>query len=319
MASRAVPWLRLNVTVFQETKVQLAGCGAVYPWMLARVKLLGNGTVTRMDMHPKLAARDLSIPVDIAHEQIEGAFEFGLFTEADDGSVTVDDWHQFQIDPRPNSRYRKKKTSPKQSRSTPGTPRDVPGTPHPSPGDVPIGPWVDNDYDKDRSTPLTPLGGGAAEEQGSAGTPPKRQVAGVEHYTAQGLKLRLIPIWPIEWHRPNAGTFLANLAKFPASVVDAAITEATSKGHDKPWILKTLCQKYEKKAQAGAESGQKIQEEAMRQQLRRMEQDPAEVHALAQDCLAAKVRPPNDEVRRLIVRWYETEGLSVPELFRGDP
>lgn len=323
---KRVPWLRLNVTAYQDPAVRLARCGAVYPWVLTQVKIHGNGRITREALHHDLAAIDLNIPPELAKEQLDGMFARGLCTEAADGTVSVKSWSTYQPDNRPHSSERKPRRRRSIKDPPPPVPAVSPGDSPGAPGEVPGNPGADSDNDGDENpTPPTPVGvaglvyDGYSEADLEASVNETRIVDGVVHYTARAVHLQLVRQWPDEWwHKTNHHRFSGEICAFPKDVVDAAFAEVRLRKYERPWPMKKVCESLERrgvaKPQVDAEAGRKA---AVQQQVERLRRNDRELRTLIEECIAAKVAPPMP-IRELIVERLLLWNERVPPLFTGE-
>lgn len=171
------PWLRFDVQTYADAKIRLGRCGAVWPWCLTVLKRCG-GTVTDEDLDPMLAAADLSIPLEMAAEQLAGVKRVGLLMDDGEGGWTTRNWQLYQADPRKRS-DRRNPDGPRDHQGHPGTPREQAGGPREQAG----GP---------RSSRFDPVYGtgrdvtGRDNEQQRAGAREGQAVEQVEHASLPG-------------------------------------------------------------------------------------------------------------------------------------
>ena len=119
---RGNPWLRFDVQTYSDAKIRIGRCGAVWPWCLTVLKRCG-GAATDEDLDPMLAAADLSIPLEMAAEQLAGAKRVGLLVDDGEGGWTTRNWKLYQADPRKRS-DRRSPDGPRDHQGHPGTPRE---------------------------------------------------------------------------------------------------------------------------------------------------------------------------------------------------
>lgn len=98
--ARARPWLRLDANFMTNPIVRIAGCAAVYPWVLAVLKQTSNEAAD-IDIDPRICAIDLGLPLDIVTQQITAMKNHGLIVCGEDGNWRDPAWDEHQIDPRP--------------------------------------------------------------------------------------------------------------------------------------------------------------------------------------------------------------------------
>jgi len=94
MARRRSPWLKLAANIHYDARVRKARAGAVWPWVLCRLKD-GDGEASEDDLDPILAAGDLCVEVEVAERQLDGLRRVGLLVEAE-GAWTTPNWHEYQ-------------------------------------------------------------------------------------------------------------------------------------------------------------------------------------------------------------------------------
>ena len=116
------PWLRFDVQTYADAKIRIGRCGAVWPWCLTVLKRCG-GAAADEDLDPMLAAADLSIPLELAAEQLDGAKRVGLLVDDGEGGWTTRNWKLYQADPRKRS-DRRDPDGPRDPQGRPGTPRE---------------------------------------------------------------------------------------------------------------------------------------------------------------------------------------------------
>ena len=130
--SKHQPWLRLTAAAHFDPKVRRARAGAVWPWVLCRLKD-GDGVVSADDLDPVIASQDCHIPEDLADAQMSGLYKVGLIVEADGGGWTTPNWDAYQP---ATSRDRMRKLRLKQKDDAVHS--DVTST-NPAPCDVTLG------------------------------------------------------------------------------------------------------------------------------------------------------------------------------------
>lgn len=129
--ARSRPWLRLDANYMSNPIVRLAGCAAVYPWVLAVLKQTGN-EAEDMDLDPRICGMDLGLPVEVVDAQIKAMQKHGLLIRGEDGFWRDPAWNEHQIDPRmagaDRAQPRKNANRPASIPSTTmGTPMGAPG------------------------------------------------------------------------------------------------------------------------------------------------------------------------------------------------
>jgi hypothetical protein len=130
--ARSRPWLRLDANFMTNPLVRIAGCAAVYPWVLAVLKQTSNEAAD-IDLDPRICAIDLGLPLDIVTAQIAAMKKHGLIICGEDGNWRDPAWDEHQIDPRPmNSARVSGRPSANRPPSNPG---HQPGFPEPLAGD----------------------------------------------------------------------------------------------------------------------------------------------------------------------------------------
>lgn len=297
---KKVPWFRFNVTAYNDPAVRLAGCGAVWPWLMAQAKLNGN-KLSEAARHPRLAAMDLNIPVDLAREQIDGAIEQGLLIVDENGDASIRNWARYQPDSRPHSSQRKQApTVPReQPRDSPGITPGLPGSNPGSPGELPGSPGVDGDGDGDGDNNTS-----------SPHAPAVRFDGAVEKYTFEYVLAQLTERWRNErWFTPNHSKFAAEIANYPKWVLDAAFKdEASIAALQRPFGFKRVC---ERAAAKGRPATPESRAEAF---LAQAQADPEMLDALIGDFIGANERPPDHLLGAMIER-LEATGREVPEVF----
>lgn len=313
------PWLRLDATTYQDTLVRLGQCGAVWPWVLCQMKL-HFGECRDADIDPRLAALDCGIPLDLAEKQLKGVQEVGLLIQGQDGRWRVRSWSAYQPDPRSHSSHRGDGSTNEPSQDEPGNSQGLP-----------IAPRHDSDGDGDKDNNPPPSGGTPRGAESGNDLPTVRVVDGIEHYTAKGVLEVLVPLWPDEfWTRPNHMRFAGEVCReYPKATIDRAAAECRLRKPDKPWGFKRVCDRQQgkrpKRGNAGTaaavpqtSSGDAIRAQAQREQVARLNQNPAELDALIADLRLAQERP-HPALRAAIARRLTSLGKVVDPLFQEPP
>lgn len=324
---RKKPWFRLDASTYQTADIRLARCGAVWPWLLAQMKLARepDGAVEPKAIDPSLAALDLGIDKATATRQIESAFEYGLIVRSEDGLVRTRNWSAYQPDPRAKSYDRGKNTG-------------SPGTNTPSPRDVPVGPWVDNDRDKDKD-PLSPPEGGlrtSREGEGEGipltksplredpdGTtrvsspPPAEEIRdGEAYYTPWGLQMKVGSYWILPASEAErVHKICRKLVAYKKETIDAALSSEDRRRIDGPAGLESICRRIERrKAVYGLSDHEAARAENVAEAMAKLRTDPAKLDQLIEDCRMAQEKPPK-ELAKLIRARIRAKGEAIDRIF----
>lgn len=101
------PWFRFAANAHADSQVRRARAGAVWPWVLCRLKD-GDGVATDDDLHPEAAADAChDVEVAAAARQLDGLRRVGLLVPAEGGGWTTPRWPDYQPDPSGADRARR--------------------------------------------------------------------------------------------------------------------------------------------------------------------------------------------------------------------
>lgn len=103
------PWLKLVAAMHADPRVRKARAGAVWPWVLCRLKD-GNGAISPHDLDAFICGEDCHIGEGLAEKQLAGLKRVGLLVECE-GGWTAPSWgeHQGDTSAERTRRYRERK------------------------------------------------------------------------------------------------------------------------------------------------------------------------------------------------------------------
>jgi len=279
MRKKARPWIRLDANVHQDAAVSLAEAGAVWPWVLCRLKLNG-GKASTLELHPRIGAKDLGIPVELVERQLAGLREYGLLIEGEPGTWVAKNWSEYQIDARD--------VSDEQDDGRPTANRSQPFATAPKRVDIDIDkkPYGFQDARPPVREGCPPIGHNAISWQDSAGA---------DHWAANQLRAELSSRWPDEnWNSPTLVRFVGDVArKWPKATVDAALASHASRRLARPYGLRALLERGDAAQQERQQkpAGGDLRERAVREEAARLQGAPGELDDLIADTIAAGVAP----------------------------
>lgn len=330
-------WFRLDVEIYRDSRVRVGRCAAVWPWLLAQLKVHG-GSCAELDIDAGMCAEDLRIPPNIAEDQIEGAKRVGLLVRGSDERWRTPNWDRYQPDARAKSSQRRTEQETSNVIESQGPDGTIHHRPVLSQGRT--GTNKDNYQNR---TPLhegeyliksragacdPPREAGASNVRGQGPSDcvnytvgdsgPKRVVDGVERYQFWAVREMFQARWPTyDWNTRKMTEFVREvIEEAPAAVIDQAVGSTGYERLTAPWGVKKLCQALMGRQRKQSRVSMSSAEDIRAQAFLALRSDPARLDLVIDQMISANEPPPTDEMRELIHQRLAALGRPVPPLFR---